>query len=121
MIQHVALEVSPAVLEAEVAFWARLGFTEVTPPEAVGATRTRWVERAGTQIHLLAEDDPSLPPARGHVAVVAEDFEGACAALRDAGAPVDERRALWGERRAKTTSPCGHVVELMAAPPPASA
>ena len=100
MIQHVALEVSPAALDDEVAFWGRLGFAEVDPPEAIGTTRTRWVQRSGTQVHLLAEEAPSPPPARGHVAIVAEDLEATCAALRASGAPVDARRALWGARRA---------------------
>ena len=57
-------------------------------------------------------------PERGHVAVVVPDFDLVVERLRGAGFEVRPGRELWGEKRAKATSPAGHVVELMAAPPP---
>ena len=39
-------------------------------------------------------------------------------ALRADGHQVEEGRQLWGERRAKVITPAGHLVEIMADPPP---
>lgn len=116
MLQHVALETDPAEIEAEVAFWALLGFTEVAVPPSLEG-RATWVEQGATQIHLLHSDDPVVPP-NGHAAVVAEDFEGAYAGIEAAGHLIERRREHWGSPRALATSPGGHRVELMAAAPP---
>jgi hypothetical protein len=116
VLQHVALETSPAQVEAEVAFWALLGFTEVAAPPSLRG-RATWLQGDATQIHLLYDEEPVVPP-KGHAAVVAEDFEDAFAALEAAGHPIERRREHWGSPRALATSPGGHRVELMAAPPP---
>lgn len=118
MIQHAALELHEAEGEAEVAFWALLGFAEVRPPGELGA-RARWVEREGTQVHLLWADDPVVPPA-GHVAVVCREYEETLARLRDAGFVPDPRTEHWGAPRCFLRSPGGHRVEVMAAPPEGS-
>jgi hypothetical protein len=115
VLHHASLEVDPAVIEDECRFWHAVGFTEVPVPDALGGGYT-WFERSGTQIHLMHTDDPVVPP-RGHVAVVAPDFDAALERLREAGFEVRPGRELWGEKRAKTISPGGHTVELMAAPP----
>ena len=115
MIHHVGIEVAPEDLERSVRFWELLGFTHVEPPSSL-AERFTWLERGGTQIHLMHEDSPSVPP-RAHVAVVAPEFEATVAALQDDGFEVERGREHWGEPRAKTISPGGHHVELMAAPP----
>lgn len=115
MIQHVALEVREADGEAEVAFWALLGFAEVPPPGELAA-RSRWVAREGTQVHLLWTDDPTVPPA-GHVAVVCPDHAAALDRLRAAGLAPEPRAEHWGSARAFVRSPAGHRVEVMAAPP----
>lgn len=121
MIQHVGLEVAPASLDAEVGFWALLGFTEVAPPVASLAARSRWVEGpGGFQIHLLVVDVPSVP-ASGHVAVVAAGYDAVIAALRGAGHEAAPREAYWGAARTQVVCPAGHRVEVMAAPPPAGA
>jgi catechol 2,3-dioxygenase-like lactoylglutathione lyase family enzyme len=116
MLQHVALETRPADVEASLAFWALLGFEQVTVPPGL-AGRTHWVQRGDAQIHLLLTDDPVVPQA-GHAAVVADDYDATIAALRAAGHPVDPRSQHWGAPRAFVTSPSGHFVEVMAAPPP---
>ena len=67
VIQHVALEVREADVDACVAFWALLGFARVPAPEALAA-RSTWVQAGDTQIHLLYADAPVVPP-EGHVAV----------------------------------------------------
>lgn len=115
MIQHVALEVREADGEAEVAFWALLDFAEVTPPGELAA-RSRWVQREGTQVHLLWADEPVVPPS-GHVAVVCPDHDATLGRLRAAGFAPEPRAEHWGAARAFVNSPAGHRVELMAAPP----
>ena len=116
MIHHVALEVVEGEAGRCVAFWQLLGFEEVEPPGTL-RQKSRWLERRGTQIHLLfAGQDPVAPP-EGHVAVVAEDYDATLARLRDAGFPPEAHQEHWGAPRSFVTSPAGHRVELMASPP----
>jgi hypothetical protein len=114
VLHHVGVEVAPADVENSVRFWELLGFTQVEPPPSL--SEFTWLERGGTQIHLLPTERPTVPPS-GHVAVVVADFEGAFTALADAGFEVERRGEHWGAPRAKAAAPGGHVVELMAAPP----
>jgi len=114
-LQHAAIETKPSDADALVAFFALLGFEEVAPPESLRG-RTRWVQRDGTQVHLLLTDDPVVPPS-GHVAVVAPDYDATVAALRAAGHEVADRAQHWGAPRAFAIAPGGHRVEVMAAPP----
>jgi hypothetical protein len=116
VLQHVTIEMRFEEVEAGATFWGLLGFREVEPPESL-RERARWVERAGTQIHLLYAERPVVPPV-GHAAVVVEDFEAALTALTQAGHEIEERPPHWGSRRAVAIAPGGHRVELMAAPPP---
>lgn len=116
MLQHVTLEVSPADVGRSVEFWELLGFHRVEPPAALAATFT-WVEREGTQIHLERNESPVVP-RHGHAAVVVADFERTVEHLRGGGFEVTPGREHWGAPRAKAVAPGGHVVELMAFPPP---
>ncbi len=109
------MEVRPGDAEADGRFWSAVGFVEVPVPEALGEGYI-WFERSGTQIHLMPHPTPVIP-SRGHVAVVAPEFEDTLARVRSAGFEVEERRQLWGARRAKVVLPSGHTVELMASPP----
>jgi hypothetical protein len=118
MLQHVSVEVAPDAGEAEVAFWKLLGFERVESPEALGGAVV-WVERDGTQIHLILTEGASVP-VLGHAAVVVDDFAATLERLGEAGHEVEETRELWGARRAFAITPAGHRVELMASPPPAS-
>src|ERR1700761_7256088 len=104
----------PADLDRTVEFFAILGFTGVPDPTDGAFT---WLECAGTQIHLLHEPDPTVPP-RAHVAVVVPQFAAALARLQEHGFEVERRREYWNEPRALATAPGGHRVELMKAPPP---
>jgi catechol 2,3-dioxygenase-like lactoylglutathione lyase family enzyme len=56
----------------------------------------------------------------GHVAIVASAFDATLTRLDAAGHPPEPRTPHWGAPRAYVHSPSGHLVELMAAPPPAS-
>lgn len=115
MLHHVSIEVHPDEVEACAACWQLLGFELVPVPEALGPYFT-WLERAGTQIHLIHSEQPVVP-ALGHPAVVVADFEATFAALDEAGHAPERHRELWGEPRAFVTVPGGHRVEFMAAPP----
>jgi catechol 2,3-dioxygenase-like lactoylglutathione lyase family enzyme len=114
-VHHAALETAEADREPLVAFFALLGFRRVEPPPTL--TQALWVERDGTQVHVLFADDPVAPP-QGHVAVVCADYEEALARLRDAGFAPDPRREHWGSPRCFVRAPGGHRVEVMAFPPP---
>ena len=114
-----SIEVLPADAEACIAAWELLGFKRLQEPEELGGY-VSWVERDGTQIHLI-HTEAAVVPQLGHSAVVVIDFEGTFAALEAAGHPVERARELWGEPRAFVVIPGGHRVELMAAPPPGPA
>ncbi len=123
MIHHVAIEVAPDDLSRSVEFWQLLGFTRVEPPPSLA--RFTWLERGGTQIHLLPTESPTVPPS-AHVAVVApaasdggrhSDFDGVVQRLAAAGFEVERRGEHWGSPRAKAVAPGGHQVELMESPP----
>ena len=114
MLHHVAIEVAPADVEAAAGFFELVGFARVEPPETLA--EFTWLERDGTQIHLMPTEDPTVP-SPGHLAVVAPDFDATVARLRDAGFAVEPRREHWGQPRALAIAPGGHRVELMAAPP----
>lgn len=115
MLHHVSIEIDPTQVAACVVCWEILGFERVEAPEELGGYIT-WLERGGTQIHLIHSEAATVP-ALGHPAVVVEDFEATFAALEAAGHEPERHRELWGEPRGFVTMPGGHRVELMAAPP----
>jgi catechol 2,3-dioxygenase-like lactoylglutathione lyase family enzyme len=117
MIHHVAFETRLAEVEDAVAFWALLGFERVEPPDTL-VDVAAWVQRAGTQVHLLFTEDPVVMP-RGHVAIVAEDYPAALERLSAAGFEPQAHREHWGSPRCFVTAPGGHRVEVMAFPPDA--
>ena len=94
MLQHVALEVAPDTVEDCVAFWALLGFERADKPPRLQTSST-WVAREGTQIHLFPEDEPAIA-RKGHVAVVAPDYERVVLALSEAGYTVPRGRGRVG-------------------------
>jgi len=114
MLHHVGIEVRPAEIERSVELWQTLGFALVEPPPTL--REFTWLEREGTQVHLMPSEEPTVPP-RGHTAVVVPDFDAAVAALGERGFEVEGRREHWGVPRAVTLMPGGHRVELIAAPP----
>jgi catechol 2,3-dioxygenase-like lactoylglutathione lyase family enzyme len=118
MLQHASQPVRAADAVACIRFYTLLGFQEVEPPGEL-AGRSRWLERAATQIHLLLEEDPRT--GSGHVAVVVDDYEATVAALGAAGHPVQARTRHWGAPRCFTWDPAGNRVEVMAWPPPPGA
>jgi catechol 2,3-dioxygenase-like lactoylglutathione lyase family enzyme len=115
MLHHVGIELDPADVDRAVEFFTLLGFERVEPPPALAEGFT-WLERAGTQVHLMHEEQPTVP-GRGHLAVVVPNFEETLARLHDRGFATRPGREHWGARRAHAVAPGGHRVELMAAPP----
>ena len=99
-------------------FYELVGFRRVDPPPAL-RDRATWVERDGTQVHLMLADEPVVPP-EGHHAVVVADYERTLDALREAGFDPEPRTEHWDAPRAFVRDPAGHRVELMSAPPPRS-
>jgi hypothetical protein len=114
MLQHVGIEIEPGEVEAAVSFFELLGFERVDPPPAL--RRYTWVEREGTQVHLMPEASPTVP-RHGHIALVVEDYEGTLARLRERGFEVEPGDEPWGAPRTKVLAPGGQLVELMSAPP----
>jgi len=118
VIHHVSLELDEHDIAAEVAFWELLGFKEMAPPGAL-AERARWVQRGDVQLHLMYAHSPSIPRA-GHVAVILEDYDAVLVRLRSARHDAAPRAEHFGSPRTQVRSPAGHLVELMAPPPPAA-
>jgi catechol 2,3-dioxygenase-like lactoylglutathione lyase family enzyme len=114
MLHHVGIEVAPAEIGRTVELWQLLGFELVEPPASL--SEFTWLERNGTQVHLMPTESPTVPP-RGHTAVVVPDFERALAALAKHSFEVERRREHWGAPRAVVIAPAGHRIELMAHPP----
>jgi predicted enzyme related to lactoylglutathione lyase len=114
MLHHVGIEVAAEDIEAAVGFFELLGFERVEPPETL--REFTWLERSGTQVHLMPEEEPTVP-SPGHLAVVVDDFDGTVARVRQAGFEIEPKREHWGESRALAIAPGGHRVELMAAAP----
>jgi hypothetical protein len=118
VLHHVSLEVRPGDVERSVELFELLGFHRVPAPEPIAEFVT-WLERDGTQIHLIHTPDASAP-ALGHAGLVAPDFEATIARLRRAGFDVEDADKLWGQPRAFAIIPGGGGVEVMAAPPPSA-
>jgi hypothetical protein len=118
VLHHVSLEVHPDEIERVLEFLGLIGFTQVEAPAELGGN-VDWVEREGTQVHLIRTPEPAVQYL-GHPAFVAPDFDSTVAAIRRAGFEFEESRELWGERRGFATLPRGQKVELMAASPPPS-
>jgi len=115
MLQHVTLEVRPDEVRRCVDFWLLLGFEEIPAPPALRHEFT-WVQRAATQIHLVAVAAPAVAE-RGHVAVVAPGFEATVRRLAEAGYAPEPGLRAWDADRVFVRDPAGHRVEIMEAPP----
>jgi hypothetical protein len=115
MLHHVSIEIHPDNAERALELLRLIGFEPVDAPEPI-AKYVDWVERKGTQVHLIRTPEPALQHL-GHPAFVAPDFERTVSALREAGFEVEDARELWGEPRAFVVFPGGQKAELMAAPP----
>ncbi|HEX5714413.1 MAG TPA: VOC family protein [Solirubrobacterales bacterium] len=114
MLHHAGIEVEPAAVERTAELFELLGFERVEPPPTLA--EFTWLERDGTQVHLMPSEQPVVP-ARGHLAVAVPELEATVARVREHGFETEPAREHWGVPRARVISPDGHRVELMAAPP----
>ena len=105
MLQHVTLEVTPAQVRDCVAFWELLGFTEMEPPPLL-RDRFTWVEREGTQIHLVPVDDP-IAAREGHVAVSPTTTRPRSRGSPSTGFAVREGSNAWNAARVVRHRPGG--------------
>jgi catechol 2,3-dioxygenase-like lactoylglutathione lyase family enzyme len=115
MLHHVTREVRPEQLAPAIAFYELLGLRQVPTPPGIG-DRAVWLERGGTQVHLMPRKDAE--PASGHLALVLADYASALDRLRAAGHEIDPRREHWNAPRAYVRDPAGNLVEVMERPPP---
>jgi catechol 2,3-dioxygenase-like lactoylglutathione lyase family enzyme len=115
MLQHVTLEIHADRLDASLALWARLGFERMEPPPLL-RNRFVWVQRGGTQIHLMPLDDP-VTTREGHAAVVVDDYEGTLDALREDGYDLRPGTDAWNAPRSFLRDPSGNLVEVMSRAP----
>ena len=117
MLQHVTIELTRDQVSPCVGFYALLGFARVEPPQSL-AGRATWVERDGTQVHLMPVDEPVVPPSGHHAVLVdRDDYDATLNALRDAGFDPEPRKEHWGAARCFVRNPAGHRVEVMAGTP----
>ncbi len=118
MIQHVTREILPSEVDRSADFYGLLGFERVPAPPGIEG-RAVWLERAGTQIHLMLVDEAAASNRglSGHVGIVVPAYEEAVARLQAAGHPVEPRRERWGSPRGYVRDPAGYLVEIMARPP----
>ena len=119
MLQHVSIEVAPAEVERMVEFWEAIGFSRVEAPGPIDPYVT-WLEREGTQIHLIHTEEPTVPSSATRPSSPRTSRRRS-SRVAEAGFEVEEHRELWGKRRSFAIGPGGHRVELMEAPPPPSA
>lgn len=107
-------------LEAEVRFYKdALGFAPEEDPDA-GPPEGRWAKlRAGDVVITLFRSPagPGGPPGMTADLLV-DDFEGALARLRAAGASLDPVREMAGTRFLEFRDPEGIAWELIEDPPP---
>src|SRR3954471_9491991 len=116
MLQHVTIELRAEQVDACVEFYDLLGFRRVDPPESLKG-RATWVERDGTQVHLMPVDEPAVPASGHHAVLVEGDYDAALERLRDAGFDPEPRKEHWGSGRSFVRNPAGHRVEVMAGSP----
>lgn len=114
-LHHAGIELRAADVDRAVEFFTLLGFAQVEPPPELASGFT-WLERGGTQIHLMHEAQPTMPE-RGHLALVVPEFEATLERLREHGFDTRPGREHWGAPRAHAIAPGGHRIELMASPP----
>jgi hypothetical protein len=114
MLHHVGIEIHPSEIERAVELFELLGFERVESPSTL--SEFTWLEREGSQIHLMPDKNPTASP-RGHFALVVPELEWTLERLREHGFELEERRNHWGSPRFVVLAPGGHRIELMAFPP----
>jgi hypothetical protein len=61
--------------------------------------------------------DGPVVARRGHIAVVAPDYDGVLRALAEAGYTVEAAQNAWDAPRSTVRDPAGHIIEVMSRAP----
>jgi hypothetical protein len=118
-LHHVSLEVHPDDSGRMVELFEAVGFELVEAPEALGP-HVVWLERDGSQIHLIRSEEPTVMTL-GHPALVAPEkkFDAVLERLRALAFEVEDHAPLWGAKRSFAIGPRNQRVEIVEFPPPA--
>ena len=119
MLQHIALPVPRARIDACVAFYEVLGFARRPVPPGIEG-RAVWLRTGRDQIHLMFNDDP-VERWPGHIAVVLDEYEDVVVARLHAAGRTPERGARTDVPARLRGGPAGQRVEIMAFRPPPAA
>ena len=114
-IDHVQLAMPRGGEENARAFYqVILGLEEHPKPAVLAARGGCWFSNDGVTLHLGVDDD-FRPARKAHPAVVAQDLDTLCAALRSAGHDVRFDDEVPGVRRCYVDDPFGNRIELIEA------
>jgi catechol 2,3-dioxygenase-like lactoylglutathione lyase family enzyme len=89
-----------------------LGLSEVPKPASLAGRGGCWFAAPGVAVHLGVEE-PFVPAAKAHPALLVADLGLARRALAAAGAPVVEDDSGLPVRRCYTADPFGNRIELV--------
>ena len=112
-LDHVQLAMPPGrEADARRFYGGLLGLREVPKPAALADRGGCWFAGPGLAIHLGVQE-PFVPAARAHPALVVADVESARHLLIAAGAPIVEDSSGLPVRRCYTADPFGNRIELV--------
>jgi catechol 2,3-dioxygenase-like lactoylglutathione lyase family enzyme len=111
-LQHVSVEVPPALLETCVRFYVEvLGMRRI--PNPAGAAWFTFGD--GDHVHLL--EGAPRPDAGAHMGLVVDELDQLLDRARAAGVEPRASDDLWGSPRWFLRDPAGNRIELFTRPP----
>ncbi len=112
-LDHVQLAIPAGAEELCDGFYlGLLGFTREEKPPALAGRGGRWYRRDGALLHLGVED-PFVPAAKAHPALVVDDYTALVARLAAAGVEVRSDESIAGTTRCHVSDPVGNRVEIV--------
>jgi catechol 2,3-dioxygenase-like lactoylglutathione lyase family enzyme len=112
-LDHVQLAMPAGQEDAARAFYVGvLGLAERPKPPDLAARGGCWFWAPGVELHLGVEE-PFIPAAKAHPALLVEDLVALRRALAAAGVAFAEGTALEGYARGDVHDPFGNRIELM--------
>ena len=111
-LQHVSVQIPPALLDEAVRFYGDgIGMEQI--PNLAGAAWLRFGD--GDHVHLL--DGDGAPTSGAHLALQVDDLPAVLERLRDLGHVPVPGSDLWGAERWFCRDPGGNRVEMFTTPP----
>src|SRR5439155_6949204 len=92
------------------------GFKVIAKPEALAGRGGRWFQAGPVELHLGVEE-PFVPAAKAHPALLVEGLAALALRLSDSGVPIERGAQLDGHERFHVRDPFGNRVELIEARP----